>query len=764
MGLQENREVFTPANTGTMVDTVAPEAHVPGMARVLRNIEMAQGDWARRRGWARLLPDSRLPCETIIGYHAYRDTQDRLHRVIVGSDSKVYHILGDSPTAWTEVQLYQDVVWAWDSTWVASFAVRQDDLYIGFWQPPEAVVVPPAGAQNLRFAGLSDVTDPAGLFSAFGVSIPAPAAAPTLAAAAAGTLGFNVYNYIVTFMDAVTGQESDASPVATITLAQPDAPDQAPTLADAGAGLLDAGTYEYAVCFLNPATGVRSPLSLPHQITHDALSQTTITNIRTCPEAGVWQREIYRRRAGGAYNLHILLADNTTQVAADNVAADSGVAYDAGAQQVQLTNIPVYAGGGTPANGRAVYRCIYRATGDGTYSRLTTGVAELLDNSTVVYGDNNEQAEGDPWVQAMPLPLCGVVCAGPDNRMLWLNDRAAAEPAVAYPSASPDMPEAIRLSDGVPFPINVGTDDDPITACGEAADGWVVSKRKSYHFVSRECETCTRIVKGHGNVSPRSLIVLDNIVAGLSADGPGYIYYNEGRTWRFIGSNKERFDLGATWDTVVKSRLPYATAFHWPRASMIGWAVQACANWPVGPHNDLCIVWDYAAGEGGRVWLLDLVGVDAFAQVPALGGATDSVEATFAYGVIGKLFDGEHNDGTVGVLSGTVLAVDGNLVDVDTAALGGQDVVGSILWINGGTGTRICRPVDACENARSLIVGTGYSNTGDGRTTLHLAGPLGIAAGSEFEIGGWLDQVGEMLNVGLPMSEKTWMTIHATFR
>jgi len=483
-----------------------------------------------------------------------------------------------------------------------------------------------------------------------------------------------------------------------------------------------------------------------------------ITNIRICPEAGAaWHREVYRRMAGGVWNLHITLANNTAQAAADNVAAQSGVEYDEGTMGVNLTAIALYGGGGTPVNGRDVYRCIYRSDNAAGYRRLTAADAELLNNTGVAYADTVDYPpnNADSWTRQVAVPLMGVVCAGPDNSLLWLNDKANALPAQLYQSTGDQNPESIDV-DATQEAIIVykaGTHDDPITAAEDARDGWGIGKRRGIYYSGRECSACERVLKDRGNVAPGTMQVIDTRVAVLTPEGPGYLDHTRPGDFTFCGPNPEKFCLPITWGSVVKDRLPYASSFHWRSEAIIGWIVQRCDEWPVGPHNDTAILWDYSMPNGGRVWIVDWPGCDCFMQIPAAGSGTDTVEACFAYGIAATLFDGEHNDGVVGKLLGTVLAVSGNTVDVAASALGGQDVVGSILWINSGTGTRVCRPVDACENARALIV-----SACGGRITT--AGELGIAAGSGFEIGGFQERLALPINTGNPMAIKKWLTAH----
>lgn len=781
MGLNELRIQIPMSGLRSMVESVDPLLLPQGFASEIRNKEFTQGGPRRRRGWARVF-DTRLPCETVINSKggAYIDTAGRVHRLYAGSDGKLYHALGASPTTWTEVTLHQDVAWTWDASYRAVFAPHGDDCFITFWQPPEALTVPPAGAQNLRFDGLSDVTDPSGLFHAFGVSIPAPAVAPTLTPAgrtapeiaADEGLTFGTYDYFVTLKDNVTGMESDRSPINTLAIEKPDPPDAGPTLADGGAGNLDAGVYEYAVCFLESVLGYRSELSLPTQITHDALSKTTLTNIRRCPLAGAtWHREVYRRRAGGIWNRHITLANNTTETATDNTQADSGVEYAEGAVAVAVSAIPLYGAGGTPVNGRDIYRCIYRQDNGAGYRRLTIADAELLNNTGTTYRDviDTPHDDAETWTRQAPVPLCGLVCAGPDGRLLYIGDKPNALPAQMYPAVSDALPEAVAVDEDqhVIVTYKAGTQDDPATACEDARDGWMLGKRRGIYYVTRECTNCERLLKDRGNVAPGSMQVVDSRAIVLTMEGPGYPDDTMPGGFRFCGPNlpnesepnTAKFCMTTTWGSVVKSRLPYASSFHMREQALIGWAVQCCADWPVGPHNDTVILWDYSIGGGGRISIMDMPGLDCFMQVPSVGGGPDTIEACFAYGVVARLFDGDHNDGVTGITTGTILDVNGNVINVATADLGGQDVVGSIVWVTAGSGKRD-GDMEICESVRALIIGYGGSPP-TGVTELTLAGVIPVAVGDTFEIGGFQDRLALPVNAGNPMSMKTWLTLHA---
>ena len=765
----ENKVLLSALNVGSMVDGIDKAILPVGYAYELRNIECDRGMLRRRRGWTRLF-DVRLPFETCINSKngAYRDGGGRLHRLWAGDDGHLYHALGDNPTGYTLVTLHQDVAWTWDATYRAVFAPLGDDCMITFWQPPEAATVPAAGEQNLRFRGLSDIDDPAGLFHAYGVSIPAPGNAPTLAATAGGDMVAGVYLYFTTFIDVDTGQESDRSDIATITLAQVATPDLAPTVTDAGAGAMGAGTYEYAVAFRDTVTGIRGPLSSESQpLTIAAAHQAALANIRLCPDAGTWVRDIYRRSAGGEWTFLATLADNTTEIYADNAAVAPGPAYAETGQGVDLSVIALYAGGGTPANGRDIRRRIYRSDNGGTsYKPLTAGASEIANNTGTTYSDTLYVPLGTAWRRSVAVPAMGVVREGPDNTLIWLNDRANQLAAQVYAAASESKPEAIAVDSNQEAILSyfAGTHNDPITAAEDVRDGWVIGKRRAIHYMGRTCKNCERILKDRGNVAPGTMQDIDTRVAVLTPEGPGLVDHTSPGDFRFCGSIKDRFCLAETWKNVVKSRLPYASSFHWRDAGCIGWAVQMCASWPVGPHNDTVIMWDYTAADpdgtvrGGRVWIIDFTGVDSFMHVPEAGSDSNIMEACFAYGVAAKLFqDGKNWDGgSPSLLSGTVIAVDGTLVDVDVTALQGQDVVGSVLWVNAGTGSRVCRPVSACENANALIVSVcgGHIRT---------AGPTGIAAGAGFEIGGYQDVLDFPVNAGNPQASKTFLTVHSRF-
>ena len=711
--------IINAGRAGCMDDRLDFGQHGAGMLREGRNLDMSHLTWARRKGWKRANVVG-MPWNRAIGFYAYRDTMRVLHGLVVGDDGHIYHSTGDL-TTWTVVTLHDTL--GWDETYNAEFAEWRDDCFITVNRPAQLTALPGATDQNIRFDGLSG--------EAFGVGVPAPATALTAADGGAGNIAPAVLNYIVTFLDVETGWQSPASPVGTVTLTRPAAPAKSVVLADGGAGLMAAATYDYAITYYEPATGWESVMSYAMEIVQDALHQVDITDIQVCPAAGVWQRRIYRQTSGGGFFLVHTLADNVTTVWTDNGVAD-GAAYAVLNRHVHLTNIPLWAGAG-----RTVHRCIYRDDDGAGYNLLVT----IENNTAVAYADNIATPVGAAFVEQVRIPPMGHVAVRPDGRTLWGDNREGVESARIYSGWDAAYPEAQGET------LQAGSHSDPITGLYSVRDAVLCFKRRSIYLVPRECDICERLLEKVGCVAWATIQNIGTSVPFLSPEGPRVLTHYSESDVRFVGRTAERFCLAETWENVVKARLPYAGSVHIPAASLIVWFVQMCAHWPltVGDHNDTAIIWDYGAvsaeNPGGNVKILDLTGLDHACLVPVSGSEADQPWGAFALGYVGQLFEGYHGDGTNANLTGTVQGVSGTTVTVDPDDLEGENVLGSILYIRRGTGTRVCRAVEACENARALIISQCGGNLG-------LAGALSIDETSQYWIGGFTQAVDLMVTGG----------------
>ena len=736
---------FSAAGCRGMVDVIDPGQHRNGMMVELRNDELHRGTWACRRGWAKVNL-TRIPIERAIGARTLR-VRDVLHWLVMGDDGVLYHGAGepDTDVAFTPVTVLAETPPVWDGTYTAKLVPYGDDCLITVMQPQEIAVTPAAGTQNLRFNTTTGIC--------YGMGRPTPPA-PVPANQAAGTILDGNYDYYQTYANPATGWESPPSPIASIEIAHPTYAEDAAVVVSGGAGGLAAGLFYYYVVFLETVSGMMSGLNSPAIFNCTGALQAALSSIPICPDLTpglVWHRLIFRSFAGGPVYLIATLADNTTTVLADNALVDGAVYAQAG-RTIRLTGVSLYAG---PVPG--MYRNIYRADNGALAGLLLPpgNIYTIEDNTTVVYDDNDVEHTDTEMMEQIGLPCCALVDIFPDGVPLYAHDRENQLPARLYPALGSGYPEARALfSPGTPSYAEAGQQTDELVALRTCRDGVFAYKRTATYYLGRQCKTCERSWEGVGAVADQTVVVIDSRVASLSASGPGYI----SDRWHFAGEYDNRFCMGRFWETVVKDRLPYATAVHWRDAGIIIWFVQCCADWPIDPpHNEVAIVWEYGvmteSMPGGRVWLMDFTGMDCGFEVPVAGCNNPQPFGAFAFGWVARLFDGYHGDGTDGYLKGTVLGVSGTLVDVDTAALDGQNVVGSILYINRGTGTRVCRPVSPCENARSLII----SQCGG---QFSLAGELSIVAGDTFWIGGFGRRRRFALTTDDPDTVKVFATAH----
>lgn len=725
--MPEGRWHLKPTHAGSMVDIVDPVLH-EDMLRELRNIQYRAGRWDRRWGWAKANATA-MPWTMAIGATSFRDTQDTLHILVVGDDGNL-HVSVDGGATFQIVTLHTEV--DWDETYQATFAKQGDDLFI-------CIGAANGDSQNLRYNGITA--------AAYGVSIGAPAAAPTVAdGGLGGAIQDGEFDYFVVFYDATTDREGNRSAIATVVLERPEAPEAPPTLAQGVAGNVVAGIpHRYRYSFYEPATGVESALcDVFRTITPTVNSQIELVDVRVCPDAGVWQRRIYRDDDGAGYMLLGTIADNATTVYSDNLAAPAGAEYVYPTRQIELTAIPTFDG-----TGRDVYRRIYRQDDGEGYALLGT----ITDNVTVAYTDQAATAPGAAWVQRLRVPVCKAVAFNKDGTALFMNDVENDEPARIYVMAVDD-PEALSTDTSLAIQ-SAGTDDDPIVGGIPVRDGVAVYKRRSIHWVPRQCKRCESKIDGVGAVSWATIRNIGTMIAALGDLGPYVVSHMFEEDWRFVGPDPRRFCLAEFWETVLEDRLPWATSTHYRRWGIIEWHVQRCehdedyvSQW--GDHNDTSIVWEYTTN---RVWIQDRM-IDCGFELPSAGLTGAVPWGAFPLGYVGPLYDGPHGDGVSENIKVQVLSADGVYITiVATNILTGEEVVldaegwrGSIFYVSSGPGGHVCQSViDPCWRTAQLIVDHSLASGIVGQR-IRTAEALAVDATSYAWIGGsvkreWLDGI-----------------------
>ena len=718
-----------PHRAGSMVDIIDTTLHeMPDMMREMRNIQYRAGGWDRRWGWAKANATA-MPWTQALGATAFRDTQDTLHILVIGDDGNL-HASVDGGATFQIVTLHTDV--DWDETYQVTFARAGDDLFI-------CIGAVNGDSQNLRYNGITA--------AAYGVSLTAPVLAPTVAD---GGVGGNIhdgqFDYFVVFYDATTGRESDRTAIGTVTLARPDGPEAPPLLAEGVAGNVVADVpHRYRYSFYDPATGIESELcSNFRSISPTVNSQIELTDVRCCPDAGVWQRRIYRDDDGAGYMLLATIADNTTTVYSDNIAVPAGAEYEYPTRQIELTAIPTF--GGT---GRVIYRRIYRQDDGNGYSLLGT----IIDNVTVAYTDQAATPLGAAWVQRLRVPVCKAVAFNKDGSALFMNDVENDEPARIYVMATDD-PEALSADTALAIQ-SAGTGDDPIVGGVAVRDGVMVFKRRSIYWMPRQCKKCESVIEGVGAVSRATIRNVGTMVAFLSDLGPCVVSHMLEEDWRFVGPDPRRFCLAEFWETVLEDRLPWATCTHYRQWGIIEWHVQRCrhdaayvSQW--GDHNDTSIVWDYTAN---RVWIGDRM-IDCGFELPSAGLTGAVPWGAFPLGYAGPLYDGAHGDGVDELIRVQVVSSDGvyitigatNLLTGKALDLDAEGWRGSIFFVTSGPGAHVCQAViDPCWRTAQLIVDHSLASGVVGQR-IRTAEALAVDATSKAWIGGsvkreWIDGV-----------------------
>ena len=405
---------------------------------------------------------------------------------------------------------------------------------------------------------------------------------------------------------------------------------------------------------------------------------------------------------------------------------EADVAYTsiviANLRQVLLSNIPV-----STQTGRTIHRLIYSSDDGQPFALLTT----LTNNVATTYADNNTTATGATYVRKQRVPVVKCVAVGPNALPIWANDEENDLPATLYIALDADNPEAIA-----PLPIEVGTNDDPITGLLSMRDGVFVGKLHSIHFLNKTCDTCERVVEGTGVVAWATMKNIGSRLLFLSQEGPATVDHSLQEEVRFIGINDAEFDLSDTWSQVDPERLPFAHAIHHRAEQTIVWHVQRCPG--AGRFNDTGIVWEYgkrtSMAPTGKLSIEDLLICGAF-ELPVPGASQDRPFGTFPYGFVGELYEGNHGDGVEDWHTGYVSSAVGNLVVIDMTGIdeSGDGITGVVLLVYEGTGSSVVKA--NCGIPKVLI--TGYNEASGGNRELVLSEAIPLDSTSKYVLGGF---------------------------
>lgn len=221
-------------------------------------------------------------------------------------------------------------------------------------------------------------------------TVVAPTAAPTLTQSVTrgNLVGGFTYRYKVTMVDEF-GDESLASPEATIALPAPLSSPSTPALATSGTGgVLSGGNYYYVLTAYVPDPGTETLALNPAFIT---ASGTTAKNTITLPSlpAGATGFNLYRRIPGGSSYLFLASIPMNVATPPTNYVDNGSVAGDCD-RTLPLVNgtnrhlsVRVCLGGATPTVPLGHSWKIYRTTTPGNYtSSFIKEVTEYLSEAT----------------------------------------------------------------------------------------------------------------------------------------------------------------------------------------------------------------------------------------------------------------------------------------------------------------------------------------------------------------------------------------------
>jgi hypothetical protein len=389
-------------------------------------------------------------------------------------------------------------------------------------------------------------------------------------------------------------------------------------------------------------------------------------------------------------------------------------------RRITISNIDTYGG-----SGRTIHRRIY-ASIDG---EAFTHVATIGNNTATTYVLSNTSGGSDSVYQPSPvIPVTKYVALNANGIPIWCNDAENDLPATIYISQDQTHVESVavnlntgNVSDGAIQ--TAGSHDDPITGPRSMRDGVMIFKRRSIHYLPRECQDCERLVTDVGCVAWATIVAVGSTVYFLSPNGPMKIDHYQAEDVSFVGADPHQFCLSEWWDGVNDDALPFAAAVHIPSKTEIRWFVQRCAD--SGLHNDTAIVLNYSTN---RVHIHDML-IDYACIVPVEASEEDVAWGAFPGGFVGPLCDGIHGDGVDTQISGYVLQADGTTVWVNDAGWGvtGDGVAGSVLYVWDGLGNMLDSP---CDRSKALI-------TSHAAGTLELTGELSLDTTSRYWIGGF---------------------------
>lgn len=704
--MSTRRVTLDPRRAGSMNNRVDPTQHWLGMLTEVLNVDLGHETWKVRRGWKKL---ASCPCDSFIGIYAYKDTRGTVHVLALGDDGNCYHDLDNFAAP---VVMYDAV--SWNGTYTATFAARRDDCFI-------AVGSELGVAKNLRYDGLNCVL--------YGVSLDTPTAAPTATATlGGGNIEAGTFLYRYTFYDVDTGWESDWSPSVSVTVPAGPAVSEVQTLTVVGGPGTDGAWYlllgEYRTRELDYDETLGNIQAALEELPTVGAGNVTVGGATL--DAGGPMTFTFAGALGNLPVMHIernaLEPLTMTLPIAETTAGSTTSPADA---SISLAGIQVYADafGAGGAHGRTIYRKVYRSDDGATWAQVTGAVAELANDTATTWTDTNAATAGATMIRQPALQVFSHVVAQQDGLTVWLGDVTNGASTLALWGYDIDHPET---AGALPEFAYVGDDSDPITGAIRRGDGVLVFKLRGIHYLPRRCTgVCEAMVEGVGAVSQASIVSFGGRVAFLSLDGPRYITHALEGDVAFAGTNPKRFCLADTWAQVQKDRLKYASALHDPVRGVVEWYVQRC-DWSDvagagGAHNDTTIVWYYTLADsqnpGGIVEIY--TGAPEYAcMVPGVDTLQDTPYGAYPLGYIGHMYEGEHGDGTDSVITGTVLSVNGTRVvvglDQDVAA---GALKGTVLYVDSGTGTHVCRDVEVCDLVHALIVNDETTSAGRVLTT-----------------------------------------------
>jgi hypothetical protein len=625
------------SNAGSVVESVSENLLRKGFLSACRNMEVRDNLFRTRRVWQKVNTIATPGVTRWLKSFSYTDTTNALHVLKVGDNGKIYHNTDNFASPLT---MWDSVLWGGEA--MPTGCAWRDDFFI-------AGMGTQGCGKNLRYRGLHG--------DLVGVSLDAPATAPTVSGAStgygqappAGTAG----SWLPAPSVPAVSLLSEYYNYADITVNSAD-DGQTANLRDQG--WLDWGAYRYCVAFRDetdpdPENWIQGPATLmatPPGIIQQLHGQAGGMGFRTEIVLPVYDgalaygqviRTVLFRQAFDestsaygwmdweelpSYNLwyiddpSVVIDTNIRESYApeavtdevpvgyhgflvsflDVTDGDAGMEFESPASPVvEIT---------TTINGKLNFagipicaqagRTIWRRFYRTDGGNTWTWAFDIENNADTTYaGYADAQASDTPYVPVQAVPVMVSVSSNPNGVLQWAGDVTNNQLAALYLAVDDSTPDGLALDEySELIVVPVGTSDDPIAGMKPNRDGTFILKRDSIYVTLRNCpDLCQRILANIGTVASATAQVLGGKLIWMCPYG-------------IVMTNLDAQELDMPWRFIGPDPRVFCLSETWAEiqkdklkyAKSFHSPEMNIMGWLVqrcstGAHNDTLILWDY---------------------------------------------------------------------------------------------------------------------------------------------------------------------------